>query len=133
LIHDEIINRPLFSNIGQSCKKEESWNKVRKIEFVFSEDFLDELINKADAKGVIKSARKDQKMENEIDAEKKVIDIGAKNWKILSEWGMKNRKLSEKDMGILHTVITKGFASPKQCQHLLGLLKKMKEDGFKFE
>jgi hypothetical protein len=135
-IHEIVIDTPEnISNVTEWCKKEGCWLKVKTFDMDLSEVFISELIGKEIAATDDKDAKKVQKIDDGINAQKKVLNLGPENWKELSVWGFSKKLLNEKDMGILQVAvgIPDKIPSEKQSMHLIKLLAKMEVEGFQFK
>ena len=135
-IHKIITDTPEnISNVTEWCKKEGCWLKVKAFDMDLSEAFISELIGKEMAAVDEKDAKKVQKIDDGINAQKKVLNLGPEKWKELSVWGVSRKLLNEKDMGILQVAvrIPDKIPSEKQSMHLMKLLVKMEVEGFQFE
>lgn len=135
-IHEIIIDTPEnISNVTEWCKKEGCWLKVKAFDMDLSEAFISELIGKEIAAVDEKDAKKVQKIDDGINAQKKVLNLGPEKWKELSVWGFSQKLLNEKDMGILQVAvgIPDKIPSEKQSIHLMKLLDKMEVEGFQFK
>ena len=135
-IHKIITDTPEnISNVTEWCKKEGCWLKVKAFDMDLSEAFISELIGKEIAAVDEKDAKKVQNIDDGINAQKKVLDLGSEKWKELSVWGFSQKLLNEKDTGILQVAvgIPDKIPSEKQSMHLMKLLAKMELDGFQFK
>lgn len=135
-IHEIIIDTPEnISNVTEWCKKEGCWLKVKAFDMDLSEAFISELIGKEMAATDEKDAKKVQNIDDGINAQKKVLNLGPEKWKELSVWGFSQKLLNEKDMGILQVAvgIPDRIPSEKQSMHLLKLLAEMEVEGFQFK
>jgi hypothetical protein len=135
-IHKIITDTPEnISNVTEWCKKEGCWLKVKVFDMDLSEAFISELIGKEIAAVDEKDAKKVQKIDDGINAQKKVLDLGSEKWKELSFWGFSQKLLNEKDMGILQVAVGKPdkIPSEKQSTYLMKLLAKMEVEGFQFK
>ena len=135
-IHEIIIDTPEnISNVTEWCKKEGCWLKVKAFDMDLSEAFIGELIEKETAATDEKDAKKVQNIDDGINTQKKVLDLGPEKWKELSVWGVSQRLLNEKDMGILQVAVRMPdkIPSEKQSIHLMKLLAKMEVEGFQFK
>jgi len=136
-IHKIITDTPEnISNVTEWCKKEGCWLKVKASEMDLSEAFISELIEKEIAAADGKDAKKVQKIDDGINAQKKVLDLGPGKWKELRVWGFSQKLLNEKDMGILQVAVKmpgKKPPSEKQSIHLMKLLAQLEVEGFQFK
>ena len=134
-IHEIITDTPEnISNVTEWCKKEGCWLKVKTFDMDLNEAFISELIGKEIAAVDGKDAKKVQKIDDGINAQKKVLSLGPEKWKELSAWGFSQKFLNEKDMGILQVAvkIPGKIPSEKQSIHLMKLLSRMEGEGFQF-
>jgi len=81
-----------------------------------------------------KMQRRFKKIDDGINAQKKVLNLGPEKWKELSVWGCSQKLLNEKDMGILQIAvkIPDRIPSEKQSMHLMRLLDRIEAEGFQF-
>ena len=123
------------SNVTEWCKREGCWLKVKAFDMDLSKEFITELVGKDEIYADYKDAKKIQKIDDGITCQNRVLEIGAAKWKELSEFGISNRSLNEKDMGILQVAVKMPNKIPteSQCKHLIKLLAKLEEDGLQFK
>ena len=78
-----------------------------------------------------KAARKDQILVNGIEAQSRVVQAGGPVWSSILSWGIKNGRLSSKDVDILQvaTGIPGRLPSERQSQHLITLVKRLETEG----
>ena len=78
-----------------------------------------------------RSARKTQKIDNGIEAQKKVLEIAGPKWQSLLQRAQEKGLLSAKETGILQTAaqIPKKIPSEKQSMVLIDLLEKVEQEG----
>lgn len=126
-------NRPTI-NVTQWCKRDGCWKSVQEIEITLPAAFGNVLIGKAEAKAAEKAAKKDQEMLSEVDAQVKVLEYTATQWKKLSEFAMQRRMVSPDENTALKYAcqIPSKMPSGYQSQKLLALLDRAMSEGFKF-
>lgn len=92
------------------------------------------LIGKSEAKAAEKAAKKDQEMLSEVDAQVKVLEYTAAQWKKLSAFAMQRRMVSPDENTALKYAcqIPSKMPSGYQSQKLLALLDRAMSEGFKF-
>ena len=116
-------NRPTI-NVTQWCKREGCWNSVQEINLILPAEFSSVLIGK--------EARKDQKMLSETEAQVKVLQYSADQWKKLSAFAIQKRMASpDENMALKYACqIPNKMPSGYQSQRLLALLDRALSEGF---
>jgi len=120
-----------ISNVTEWCKKDGCWLKVKAFDMDLSKAFLAELIGIDERDVVEKDAKKVQKVDDGITCQKMVFEIGPEKWKEISKFGVLNKHLNEKDMGILQVAVAMPSRIPteSQCKYLMKLLIRLKDEG----
>lgn len=95
------------------------------------DEFWNDLVSGEEAATAVKSAKKTQKIDNGIDAQRKVISIPAAEWKKLQQLLTAKRLLSPKEQGILNIAVQLPSKIPteKQCAVLLDTIDKARAEG----
>ena len=123
------------ANVTQWCKRNECWEEVKKIKVTLPENLSMCLITTDEQKAERRSARKEQKMVNEIYAQTEVVNYPATMWKRLAEFTVNAHMVTPSDV----TALTVACALPGkiptsyQCKRLLVLLNRAVEEGFHIE
>lgn len=136
VVNDD-ITKPTggISNISEWCKKDACWSRIQtrisEIEDTVSAQFWDELISADDVAVEVQTAKKTQKIDNGIDAQKRVINIPAAQWIRLSSVLSNKQLVTPKEAGILSiaTQIPNKIPTEKQCLILLEILSKARAEG----
>lgn len=135
-VNDDIVKPTQgISNISEWCKKDACWTRIQAqiggIEAGLPDEFWDELVSIEEAAFEAKSAKKSQKVDNGIDAQRKVISIPASEWKKLQHLLTSKRLISPKEEGILSVAVQMPAKIPteKQCAVLLDTLEKGRAEG----
>ena len=120
------------ANVTQWCKRNDCWEEVRKIQITLPAELASCLITYDEQKAEIRSAKKDQKISNDIHAQTEVVGIPAETWKRLAEFAVNNHMVTPSDVTALQTAckIPNKLPNSYQCKRLLELLDKAREDGF---
>ena len=136
LVNDSITNSEAgISNVTEWCKKELCWTrlhgKVNELDKLLSKRFRDELISTTKIAEEKRSARRTQKIDNGIEAQKKVLEISGAKWQSLLHRAQEKGLLSPKETGILQIAaqIPGKIPSEKQSIILVGLLTKVEQEG----
>ena len=138
LVNDDITNPiPGISNISEWCKKEACWdrlkNRTQELKSILPVEFTESLISKEEIAYEEKLATKEQKIENGMVAQMKILSIPSSTWLSIMQKGQKKRLFSEKEIGILQTAskIPDKIPSEKQSLALLKILDKARKEGIR--
>ena len=103
----EFITRDdrLKENVTEWCKKEECWNRAKKVDWTFNNNFLRTLISVDDIKQCVEDAKKSQKVANEVDDMKFVFAAGKQYWTQLYDWAKTRNLLTSMEMDSLKLII----------------------------
>ncbi|MFP7754563.1 AIPR family protein [Thermodesulfobacteriota bacterium B35] len=123
---------PGITNVTEWCKKELCWQNVKKIAMTISHEVEAELISREERKQKDSDAIKTQKIDNGIQAQKHVIELGGSYWLKISEWSTLNRVFSQTEYGILQVAcqIPVTIPTEKQALKLIKIEQKAIEEGF---
>lgn len=120
-------------NVTQWCKKEICWTKVKEIDYELSDNISNLLIDKREKKKIDFEYKKEQKFENEIEAQKRVINLGEAYWKKILEFGKDKGILNyndEKVIGVAIAISRGRIPSAKQCEELFIIVNRLEDEGF---
>lgn len=125
-------NRPTI-NVTQWCKRDGCWKSAQEINLTLPAEFTNVLIGKTEVKAAEKEAKRDQKMLSETEAQVKVLEYSADQWKKLSAFAMQKRMVSpDENMALKYACqIPNKMPSGYQSQRLLALLERALSEGFK--
>ena len=121
-------------NVTQWCKRDACWKSVQEIDIKLSPAFESVLISKAEAKSAEKEAKNDQKLISGVEAQAKVLEYTADQWKALQSFAMQKKIVAPDDLTALKyaCMIPMKVPSAYQSQRLLALIDKAESEGFKF-
>lgn len=135
-VNDDIANPPEgISNISEWCKKEACWNRISlritQLEQEMPDSFKNELVSLEEEQQEVKAAKKTQKIDNGIAAQKKVFEIKPKTWADILIKGQGKQLFSAKEISILNIAkdIPAKIPTEKQSFVLLEILEKAKSEG----
>src|SRR5690606_27500005 len=114
------------------AKKPGCWQSIQKINIEVPFDFEEELLDKEHVAEDKKTAKKQQKIDNGIEAQKKVFDIAKQNrWNEVKVFGMDNNELTVKDNSLLDVAIAipNKVPSEKQCIEIMKIVYKLEKIG----
>ena len=122
-------------NVTQWCKRNDCWESVKRIDYTLSSDMAECLVAIEDVKSEEMSAKKDQKMINEIDAQVEVLRKAERIpdiWKELMQFSIQNHIASPTDITALNIAckIPEKLPNALQSKKLLLLYDRALEEGF---
>jgi hypothetical protein len=120
-----------MKNVTEWAKQQACWNRVAALEIDWPDAWLGELISAEQQRGEARSARRDQKVLNGIEAQMAVVNAGGPAWKAVRSWAMDQRILGERDLGILAAVSdpTRSLPTERQCIAAMKILSKLRDQG----
>jgi hypothetical protein len=135
-VHDVIIDPdPGIKNVTEWAKKQACWDRVKRQKVDWPADLWSELITKEEKRVQARSAIKEQKMLNGIEAQMAVVKAGAPVWRDILKWGRENKILSEKEAGILEVATrmddrrNPSLPSEKQSAVIIQTLHRLRQEG----
>lgn len=136
LVHDDIIQpQQGISNVTEWCKKEGCWQRLKErvtdLDEALPSEFKDNLVSKDVIKREKKEARKVQKIDDGIQAQRKVLRMSGSQWRTILQKCDRKGILTEKEAGImkLASQIPNKIPSEKQSAILIEVLEKAKMEG----
>ncbi|MFC3050567.1 AIPR family protein [Kordiimonas pumila] len=136
-VNEQLLHMPQgISHISEWAKKDGCWegmkNNINAVEKKLSVEFIEGLISIDEVKTEKKQARKDQRIDNGIDAQKRVFEISAEKWQEIRIFGEQKKLLSPKEIGVLSIAaqLPKKVPSEKQCIILTDIIQKIKAEAF---
>lgn len=126
------------TNVTEWCKTQSCWENVKKLDVRPVFDLDQNCMWEDDRVSEGRVAASHQKMMNNIEKQKYVIETGCEYWKALAKWILeKKQSISDKESNILALACqfdrTGKIPSEKQCLVLLQLEDRMKQEGFFIE
>jgi hypothetical protein len=135
-VNDSITKPPLgISNISEWCKKEACWteleSKIESIENSLPAEFWGHFISSSEEQSEKLDAKKIQKIDDGIAAQRRVLEFPVRTWSTLMVEGNKIGILTPKDQDIIKIAsqIPNKIPSEKQCAVLISLIEKAKQEG----
>jgi len=119
-------------NVTQWCKRQECWDSVKRVTLTLPASLESCLIATDDEKAAQRSAKKEQKVVNDINAQVEVVKYSSDQWKRLSEFAVMNHLVTPTDVSALAVACKMPEKLPNtyQSKRLLALLDKAVEEGF---
>lgn len=121
-------------NVTQWCKRDACWKSVQEINITLPTALESVLISKAEAKNAEKEAKHDQKLISGAEAQAKVLEYAADQWRKLQAFSIQKKIVSPDEITALKyaCLIPAKLPSAYQSQRLLALLDRAESEGFKF-
>ena len=120
-------------NVTQWCKRENCWKAVQAIDVAPVEGFDSLLVSAIEHKEVERQAKKERIVDNSIDAQMRVLELGAEYWGRALEWAEHRKIVGPAEITLLRkaTKIASGtFPNDKQCDKLLDINEHLLREGF---
>ena len=120
-------------NVTQWCKQQACWESVKSLQVTPVTGFETLLQGREAAVVQKKEARKERVIENTIDDQKQVFDLGEEYWKQLSMWLKSHPLATSTELTALKyaTMISQGrFPDERQCARILKLRERAIQEGF---
>ena len=128
VVHDVIVDPPdRMRNVTEWAKQQACGSRLMAQHVAWPEALDAELVSGAERDEVKRSAVKDQKMLNGIEAQTVVVQAGSALWSDVKVWGMSKGLPSPDDQGILEVAIS--MPSEKQSLRTIEILQRLREEG----
>lgn len=133
-ITNDFIQKSSGIIVTEYCKKEETWNKFKELEFKLSKDFINDLISKALIDEKMRSEMKDVKLSANINIENENVRLGGKYWRNLIDEGKKRKILTPTEIDLLNIAASidslhPKIATPKQAKFIWKIREKLEKAG----
>lgn len=120
-------------NVTEWCKKEDCWKRAQNNNFTLLDEFIGKLIETEEEQEEKEVAKKEQKINNQIDAEIELVKLGADYWRKVLAFGRNDRLLSEMEDGLLSVAAnfdtTGRIPSDKQAKLIMQIRNRLFEEG----
>jgi hypothetical protein len=134
--HEVLTDPPtMMKNVTEWAKNQACWNRVKGLEINWPAAWLEDLLTVLDQKEEKRSAVKDQRVLNGIEAQTAVFKAGGKFWQSALAWGSSRKILNQMEPAILQVAaaIPKRVPRDKQSIKLIEILRKMEGEGFQHD
>lgn len=129
--HDTLMNPGEgYRNISEWAKQPKCWQAAIAVDIEWPQGWIDELISPEEEKENKSEGAKEQSELNGIEAQERVIEMGADFWKKVMAWCLENGEGSEKEIGILNAaanMTSTKIPSDKQSVILVRLMQRLKK------
>ncbi|GAA0373459.1 AIPR family protein [Bowmanella denitrificans] len=130
-VHMDIMSPPQgISNISEWCKKEQCWINLKEKKKLFLESipirFFDDFISTIEETELSRTAKKSQKMDDGIEAQRRVLNVGPDRWNLALSKLQEKGKITLKEKSVLNVAmqIPNKIPSEKQSIVLISLLER---------
>ena len=132
-VHEVLVQPPAgISNVTEWAKKQACWERVRNLDVDWPHAFVGGLNSAEEQRNTARTARREQRELNGIEAQIAVVNAGAKFWMEALEWGKAKRLLTPTETGILNaaTRVPARTPSDKQSSKAIEILAKLHSEGY---
>lgn len=136
VVNNDITKPPAgISNISEWCKREACWTRIQTrledVEKLLPPEFHERLVSLADQATDTRSARRTQRIDNGIEAQRLVLAVPAPEWARIHGALLARDLLTPKEVGVLKLAmqIPVKLPSEKQCAVLLEVLNRGRQEG----
>jgi hypothetical protein len=123
------------ANVTEWCKREKCWEDLlQSVAVRFDSDLDKDLIDSDEKEGAKRSARKEQRVLNDIEAQTYVVGRGAPYWSKLHKWASEGLVMTPSEMdflGVAASMTSRKIPSGPQSQKIVAAEKKAFSEGFK--
>ena len=133
LVSEAITSPPVAQmNVGEWCKKDSCWEKVRKLPIQLSTDLRLELISSEEALADRADGRAEGAQDSAINAVVEVVNLSQSGcWTRLSDWSRRFSPIYGKEADLVRNASRQGWIpSDRQAARLIQVLKRMEQEGF---
>ncbi len=131
--HDILIDPHTgISNVTEWAKKQACWGRVQNLNIDWPDTFWKRLISKQEQKEIARTARREQRELNGIEAQTVVVSAGGSFWNDALSWGEKQHLLTTKETEILRVCasIPSKIPTEKQALKAIMILAKLNSEGY---
>ena len=132
-VHEVLVSPPDgISNVTEWAKRQACWSRVSGLGVEFPSSFLEDLISTEERRESERSARRDQRELNGMEAQIAVVTAGPEFWEEALAWGTERRLLTQTDEGVLRVAANRRGKTPtdKQSVRAVEALRRLQSEGF---
>ena len=132
---DIIFPPPGISNVTEWCKRESCWTRIQgRIDAIadcLASEFFKSLVTSEDQAMTVQDARRTQRFDDGIEAQKKVLSIPAEKWASIHQVLLDKKLLTPKEESLLRVAmhIPTKIPTEKQSAILLAIIEKGRLEG----
>ena len=135
-VHEVLIHPSSgISNVTEWAKKQACWERVRNLAIDWPDAFVEGLISAQEQRDTARTARREQRELNGIEAQIAVVNAGGQFWSDALAWGRARRLLTPTETGILGAAARVPIRTPtdKQSSKAIAILGKLHAEGYSEE
>ncbi|MDE1476006.1 AIPR family protein [Xenorhabdus bovienii] len=119
-------------NFSEWAKKQTCWQSLSERKLPYTKTFTQMLISPELAEEKVRETQANKALQNSVEAELKVFQLGASFWSDARNWARERGLLSPKEISIIEAcaAIPHKMPSSKQCSIAISALKKLQSEGF---
>ncbi len=132
-VHDILVAPlPGISNVTEWAKKQACWNRVSELVIAWPRQFLNDLISTADRRDGARSARREQRVLNSVEAQIAVVNAGSAFWAAALAWGTERGLLTPTEVGVMGVAANSAGRTPteRQASRVVEALNKLQSEGY---
>ena len=132
-VHEVLIHPPDgISNVTEWAKKQACWERVRHLVIDWPDAFVEGLISAQEQRDTARTARREQRDMNGIEAQIAVVNAGGQFWSDALDWGRARRLLTPTEIGIIGVAARVPTRTPtdKQSSKAIEILGKLHAEGY---
>ncbi|EDZ48624.1 conserved hypothetical protein [Rhodobacterales bacterium Y4I] len=119
-------------NMSEWAKKQACWERFRKTELNYPEDFMGALVAREEARSEDEEIKDDAELTRSVEDQAKVFELGADFWQAARDWGRLHKLLSPMEYQVLDTCakIPSRIPTENQTAFAIKVLAKLEDSGF---
>lgn len=132
-VHGILVAPPAgIRNVTEWAKKQACWNRVSDLVIAWPRPFLNDLISTDERRDAARSARREQRQLNSVEAQIAVVNAGPAFWAAALAWGKERGLLTPTEVGVLSVAATPAGRSPteRQASRAVEALGKLQAEGY---
>ena len=116
------------------CKKELCWKRAEDLNVAILPDFYSELVDEEEDRALRRDGKERQIIDDGIDAQTRVVNLGADYWLQLRSWGLDQRLISPEEDHLMSIAINLPNRIPTEYQSakLLKINGRLELEGFQY-
>jgi len=120
------------ANVGQWCKKEQCWKKVKETQIQQHPSFINCLISKKKESFNQKIARRNERNTQSIKGLIDVVNLGGPFFQNVYDWGVEHNMLDGFQKDLIKVAINMDYRRPseKQAKEIIKILEMLREGGY---
>ena len=132
-VHDVLVAPPAgISNVTEWAKKQACWHRVSELVIAWPQPFLNDLISTDERRDTTRTARREQRRLNSVEAQIAVTKAGPAFWSDALAWGTERGLLTTTEVGVLGVAATPTGRTPteRQASRAVEALIKLQSEGY---